>query len=114
MFATATPMSIGVPKSLNFNASLNSPRLKRISLLRNGRLRNKPRRSSTGTGIGAAKLSRGRARRENNVKYISGRTKVASEERCGVKKDSRLGNDRCEVNGRTKMQEDGPILRLMR
>ena len=112
MFATATPISIGVPKSLNFNASLNSPRLKRISLLRNGRLRNKPRRSSTGTGMGAAKLSRGRVRSANNLKCISDRTRL--EERCAVKKGSRLGSDRCEGNGRTKKQEDGPVLRLMR
>ena len=114
MFATATPISIGAPKSLNFNASLNSPRLKRISLLCNGRLRNKPRRFSTGTGIGAAELSKGRARSANNLKYISDIAKVALEERCAVKKGSRLGSDRCEGNGRTKLQEDGPDLRSMR
>ena len=92
MFATATPISTGVPRSLNFNASLNSPRLKRISLLCNGRLRNKLRRSSTGTGtgIGDAKLSRGRARNAKELKYISDRTNVASKRFCAVKKGSRL------------------------
>jgi len=113
MFATATPRSTDVPRSLNVTASPNIPRLKRISLLCNGRLRNKPRRSSTGTGIGAARLSRGKTRRENDLKYISDGTNVPAEGR-GVKKGSRLRRDRNEANGRTKMREDGPILRLMR
>jgi len=76
-FATAIPTPTGVPKSLNFKASLNSPRLKRISLLCNGRLRNKLRRSSTEAGIGAARPRRGRTRRVNDLKYIPDRTKCS-------------------------------------